>query len=66
MFVFDSNFLSDVVPMKINGTGCQIHRLGNFLGGFALPDQIDHLHFSGGKPKKLIRDAANKRRNDFV
>ena len=52
--------------MKINGTGCQIHRLGNFLNGFALLDQIDHLHFSGGKLKKLIRDAANKRGNDFV
>jgi len=46
MFVFDSNFLSDVVSMKINGTGCQIHRIGNFSGGFASPDQIDYLLFS--------------------
>jgi hypothetical protein len=52
--------------MKINGTGCQIHCLGDFLSGFALPDQIDHPHFRWGKLKKLIGDAANKRGNDFV
>jgi hypothetical protein len=52
--------------MKINGTGCQIHRLGNFLGGFALPDQIDYLHFSGGELKKLIGYTAYEGGNDFV
>ena len=66
MSVIDTNFFSDVVPMKINGTGCQIHRLGNFLSGFAPPDQIDHLHFSGGQLKKLSGYIAHKWGNDFV
>lgn len=51
--MLQSQFVADVVSVKIDGAGCQAHQLGNFLGDFALPDEVGYLGFRWGKPDEF-------------
>ena len=59
-FVFDAQLGSNVVSMKLNGSGRQVAQFGDVIGGFALFDEIGHFNFSGGKSQIFAAQATGK------
>ncbi len=46
-FIFDTQFVSDVVSVKLNGSGRQVAQFSDIFCGFALFDEVGHLNFGG-------------------